>query len=254
MELKAKCLFLYGLEINNNNSSLDFKTTAMGSTLLATLTFGFYSLGDLMNEVVRAMKEVDPLNDFTYSIDRTVNGGLENRITLSTTTGSTLELLFATGPRTASTVATTIGFAVADYTGATSHISVASAGTVLVTEFTGYTYLGPEMFRDIRGTVNISTSGRKEAIVFQIQEFFQVMFKYEPESKVKTEWLDLVDWMIQQRGLEFTPEITSPSTFFNCTLERTDQNGKGLGMKWIEMLPNFPFFYQTGNLVFRIKE
>jgi hypothetical protein len=101
--------------------------------------------------------------------------------------------------------------------------------------------------------VNISANGDKEAIVFQIQEFWQVQFKYEPASRIASEWQPLMRWMIQQKLIEFTPHITAPTVFYEGTLESTGADGKGLSYKMTEMLPQFPFLFDTGLLTFRKK-
>ncbi len=80
-----------------------------------------------------------------------------------------------------------------------------------------------------------------------------MQFKYEPASAVNAGWDPLITWLIQQRNLEFTPEITSPTTFFECTLEKTGADGKGLSHMWKEMLPDFPGLYDSGLLTFRKK-
>lgn len=253
MALTGKSLFLYGFEVTENNRSIDFRRVGAGPELQATLTLGFYSLTSLATEIVRAMQEVDALNEYTVSVDRTLAGGTENRVTIATD-GAYLDLLFGSGSRAASSIASLIGFAASDRTGATSYEGTSSAGTTLQPEEFGYQYLDPDKYRKINGSVNISTSGVKESIVFQIQKFWQVQFKYEPETKVNTEWKDLMTWMIQQRRIEFTPNIGSPSTFFDGTLERTTADGQGLGYIMKEMLPQFPFFYDTGVLLFRQAE
>lgn len=250
MALRDKSLFLYGFEVTQFNSSIDFKAASLGPTLMATLTFGFYSLTSLMTEIKRAMQAADPANIYTVTADRTFSAGLQNRVTISTS-GSFLSLLFLTGPRTASTTAPLIGFAVADRTGSTSYTGTSSAGTVLVSELNGYNYLSPDFNHKIYGSVNISTSGVKEAVVFQIQKFLQVEFKYEPEAKWIVQWTPFMDWIIQQRLFEFTPEIKSPTVFYEVTLESSSADNKGLAFKPAEMLPNFPFNYQTGLLTFR---
>ncbi len=253
MALKAQSLFLYDFEVTENNRSIDFVRQSGGPEIQATLTLGFYSLSSLATEIVRAMQEVDTLNSYTVSVDRTLVSGTENRVTIATD-GIFLSLLFGTGTRVASSVALLIGFAASDRTGATSYLGIATSGTPLIPDQIGYSYLPPTLYRKINGSVNISTSGLKEAVVFQIQKFWQVNFKYEPEAKVITEWTDLMTWMIQQRRMEFTPEITSPTVFFEGTLERTTGDGKALGYIMREMLPQFPFFYETGIMLFRQSE
>lgn len=250
MALKDKSLFLYGFQVTDNNSSLDFKAASLGPTLLATLRLGYYSLTSLAQEIIRAMQTADPSNTYSVSVNRNVNGGLENRITISTS-GTFLSLLFFSGPRTGSTVAPLIGFNVADYTGFTTYTNAASSGTTLVTELRGYNYISVDEMQKVFGSVNVSASGNKETIVFQIQKFWQVEFKYEPKTKTDTSWKNLNAWMIQQRLFEFTPEISSPTVFYEGTLESTGDDGKGLGITMKEMLPQYPNQYQTGNMKFR---
>lgn len=255
MALRKKSIFLYGFEITSLNSSIDFKTAAVGPEYQATLRLGFYSLSGLLVEIKRSLSEADALNDFTASADRTFNSGLENRVTLgSPTAGVNFSLLFGTGLRVASSLAPTIGFIAVDRTGAASYQGTISSGTALAPEYVGYSYLGPDMMRNVFGALNISAGGIKEAIVWNVQKFFQMEFKYEPEAKVMTEWRDFMTWAIQQKPIEFTPDISFPAAIFDCTLESTDTNGKGLGYKMTEMLPDFPFNYRTGNMKFRVTE
>lgn len=248
MALKKKSLFLYGYEVTALNRSLDFKVNA-GPTRQATLRTGYYSLTSLLTEVVRALQSQEPLQTFAYSVNRSIAGNLENRVTLTIAAG-TLTLLFGTGPRVTSSIGPTLGFAVADVTGA-SLTGTSTTGTALQTELVGYNYLGPDFSRKVKGSVNISASGVKEAIVYEVQQFTQVEFKHEPEAKVMTEWRPMLEWMIKQRPFEFTPEFTSPNDIIEGTLERTQYDSNGLGYQMTEMLPDFPFYYRTGLMVFR---
>lgn len=253
MALRAQSLFLFGFEIDKNNSSLDFRSVNAGPIKMATLRVGFYSLTGLMKEIKRAMEAADPINEYAVTANRTINDGTENRVSIGTS-GTYLDLLFATGPRIASSVNLLIGFPSLDFSGLTSYTGTSSAGTPLISEYAPYNYVAPTMMRNVFGAVNIAADGTKEAIVWQIQKFFEMNFKFEPEAKVITEWTEFMTWAIQQKPLEYTPEITSPAVFFDCTLESTDRDAKGLGFKMKEQLPDFPFYYQTGILKFRLKE
>lgn len=252
MALKASSMFLYGLQVTPNNRSIDFKSSAMGPELRASLTLGYYSLTDLMAEIATQLHAADPHRVYTVTADRTFANGTQNRVTI-TTNGTFLSLLFASGSRSASTAAPLIGFSPVDQTGATTYTGTGSAGTVLVPTLTGYNYLSTDHNKKVFGSLNISTTGQKEAIVFQVQEFFQVQFKFEPSVKVTNEWVGLMVWMIQQRPLEFTPEITNPIAFYVCTLEKSSEDGKGLGYKFKEMLPDFPTLFDTNVMTFRKK-
>lgn len=252
MALKHKSLINYGLQIDQTNSSIDFKSSSGGPVFQASVPFGNYTLTGLAAAVGAAMGSADSLNTYTVTVDRTVSSGTQNRITIFTS-GSFLSLLFGTGPRAASTIAPEIGFTSADHTGSTSYTGTSTAGTILIPDYVGYSYLGPDFIRMVFGALNISARGDKEALVWSVQKFFQVEFRFEPEAKVIVQWQPLMTWAIQQKPMEFTPDITVPTTFYECTLESTDAEGKGLGYKMTEMLPDFPFNYRTGMLKFRQK-
>jgi hypothetical protein len=161
MALRNPSLFLYGFQVTPQNSSIDFRAVSLGPILQGTLNIGYYSLGSLLTELKRAMEAVDVSNIYTVTADRTISGGTQNRVTISTS-GGYLDLLFNSGPRASSSVAPLIGFAATDRTGATSYAGSLSAGTVLVPNFIGYNYLSPDFSRKIFGSVNVSASGLKE--------------------------------------------------------------------------------------------
>lgn len=253
MALSSKSLILYGFEITTLNRSLDFKNVGGGPELQATLTIGFYSLTELLDEIVRAMEAVDPGNLYFATVDRSVGGGLQNRVTIGTTTATTLQLLFGSGSRTGSSIRSLIGFNSSDYTGGLSYQGSSSAGTAFIPAYVGFNYLGPDNIMEVQGAVTISANGIKESLVYQIMEFIEVQFKYEPKSRLNSEWRPLVQWMIQQRAFEFTPEISSPTIFYEVTLENSTRGQKGMGFQLTEMLPSLPNHYETGKMVLRKK-
>lgn len=251
MALVGNSLFLFDLDITSSNRSLDFRAVSLGPIRMATLNLGSYSATDLLAEIKRAMEAADPTNTYTVTINRTLSGGTSNRITISTS-GAYLDLLFGTGPRVVTSVASTIGFAATDRTGATTYTGTTQAGTVLLPEMTGYSYLGPDFLQTNFGALSVTAGGQKEAVIWSIQRFIQVEFKYEPEMKVITEWAPFMGWAIQQKPFEFTPNVSFPTVVYKVTLESTSADGKGLGYKMAEMLPDFPFSYQTGMLKMRV--
>lgn len=252
MALQSKSKITYGIEINSLNSSIDFKNSGVGSPeFQATLTKGFYTLSDFATEVANQLNIADPSNTYACTVDRTTAGGLQNRITI-TTSDTSMKLLFGTGSRFGSSAGPTLGFLAADYTGANTYTGYTTCGTVLIPTLVGYNYLSPNFMKKAFGSINVSASGVKESIVFQIQEFLQVQFKYEQQTKVINEWTAFLTWAIQQKPIEFTPEISSPNSYYDVTLESTAQDGKGLAFQMTEMLPDFPFYYDTGLLKFRV--
>lgn len=252
MALRNQSLLLYNFSVDPSNSSLDFKNAPGGPVIMATLRLGFYSLSTLLDEIVRAMQSADPDNEYFVTADRTIGGGLQNRETISTA-GTHLDLLFGTGPRIATSIAPYIGFNNLDYTGALTYTGAFSAGVTLMPDYVGYNYLGPEFQPKNFGVVNVSTSGLKEAIVFALQNFIEVSYKLEPQSKWIAQWNPFLQWIIQQREFDFTPDYTDPNTFYSVTLEESEADGSGLAFKGTEMLPDFPFYYETGMMKFRIQ-
>lgn len=245
-------MFLFGLEVRADNQYLPFRASSGGPILNAQLALGFYSLTSLATQIQTAMRNADPYHTYIVSVNRSVAGGTQNRITISTT-GPYLDLLFSSAPLATSSCRDLIAFGIFDYTGNVSYTNGATTGSALVTEWYGNNYQPPEVFRKNFGTVNIATNGEKEAITWNIQRFIGVEFKYEPQAKALVDWQVLIDWMIQQKPFDFTPEITSPATVWEVTLEKSSDDGKGLGFNMKEMLPEFPFRYTTGPMTFRVR-
>jgi hypothetical protein len=251
MALKNKSLILYNYQVGSSNNAIDFVAVSLGPTLFATIPFGYYSLTSLLTAIALAMGKADTAHIYTVTADRTISSGAQNRITISTS-GTYLDLLFVTGPRSASTMAGLIGFS-GDQTGATTYTGTVTTGTSLIPALIGYNFTPPTLYNQIQGSVNISASGTKEAIVYQIQKFMKVQFKYETESNAINNWNPWWQWAIQQRPFDFTPDYTlAPTTFYQVTLEKTSQDSKGIGFLMPEMLPKFPFLYETGMIEMRV--
>lgn len=251
MALNSKSLFNYGIQVTNLNQNIDFVKELGGDTLTAQLNLGFYSPGGLAEQVALQLQSMDPDNVYTVTVDRTILGGTQNRITVSTS-GTYLELLFGTGPNTNTSAAGIMGFNSVDYTGSTTYTGAQTTGTVLIPDYIGYNYSDPDQAAKLFGAVNVSAAGIKEAVTFNTQFFIEVEFKYEPESRL-ADWKAFFIWAIQQRQFDFTPNISDPTLVYNSTLERTEYDDKGLGYKMKEMLSeSLPNFYSTGALVFRI--
>ena len=252
MALTDKSLLLWGLEVRADNQNLPFKAAALGPQLNAVLRVGYYSLTSLLAEIKAALQAADPAHTYTVTANRTVNANTENRITISTN-GTFLSLLFATGTTAASSCRDLIAFGIFDYTGNTSYTNGASTGDTIVTEWWGFNYQPPQVYKKNFGTVNVATSGEKEAITWTVQRFIGVEYRFEPQAKVLVDWQAWIDWAIQQKPFDFTPEIKSPTVVYDVTLEKSSEDGKGLGFNMREQVPQYPFRYSTGALTFRVR-
>ena len=254
MALKAKSLFLYGLEVTKNNRYIDFRVVPAEPIRTAVLPLGFYSLTSLTQAVVSALKGAAPAETFTCTANRTFNGGLENRVSMTAVTAAFFEVYFNTGANAATSARTLLGYSATDLTGALSYQGSSSAGVALSPSWWGKNFKPPEFYRKNFGTVNVSASGQKESIVFAIQRFIGVEFEHEPNSSAFAAWPPLINWLIQQRPFDFTPEIDQPTVVYQVTLESSPEDGKGLALQLKEMLPSKPFQWTTGPLVFRLIE
>lgn len=252
MALRNQSLFLFSYTVDPSNSSIDFRNAPGGPILQATIKLGFYSLSTLLTAIASALQTADPDNPYTATADRTIMGGTENRITISTG-GTHFELLFFSGPRVATSISPYIGFNSVDYTGSLTYTGSITSGVTLIPDYIGYNYVGPEFLQKNFGAVNISASGQKEAIVFSLQQFIKVRFKFEKQQRWISYWLPLIQWMIQQREFDFTPDYTQPNVFYSVTLESSDEDGKGLAFSPTEMLPDFPFYWDTGTMTLRVQ-
>ena len=251
MALSQPSLLLYGYTVQVSNQYIDFQAVSMGPVFTATLDQGNFSLTDLLANIVNAMGAVDGLNVYSATVDRSIAGGTQNRITISTN-GVYLKILFGTGAHALASIAPTIGFNQVDYSGQTSYSGSSTTGSSIIPTYFGYNWVAPTRNRKLFGAVNVSASGVKQAVVFQLQQFFRVEFRFESASRVDSLWQPFFDWASQQNTLEFTPDITSPSIFYQCTLESTEEAGDGLGWEMKEQLPEFPNLFQTGALEFRV--
>lgn len=253
MALKNPSLFLYGLQITVNNQNITFgtnsgETPGSGTARTAIIPVGYYSLTGLAIAVAQAITNADPTHVYSCTVDRTNSGGTQNRVTIATT-NTYLSIYFNTG--SVSNPATLLGFTGADLTGATSYTGSASAGTVLIPNQIGYSFLPTQAMQKNFGSLNVSASGLKESITFALQSFWQVQFKYIPEATMEASWLPLVQWLIQQREVDFTPDITAPTTVYTGTLE-DPQNG--LEFNFTEHLSEgLPFEYATPLMKFRVR-
>lgn len=252
MALSSLSLLNFGIQVTSLNANLDFKASVLGPELNAVLHVGFYSPQTLCDAIIEAMQAQDSVNTYTATVTRNIMGGTQNRITIGTT-GTFLSLLFGTGTNFASSMASLAGFNASDYTGSTSYTGSQSTGSILIPQFFGYNYLDDLNQRKVFGAVNVSAAGIKESVVFNIQKFIDVEYKYEPKSRL-LEWVNFWNWAIQQRPFDFIPEVTNPDRNFSVTLEKSPYDSKGLGFQMKEMLPNFPGLYTTGPLNFRIIE
>ncbi len=251
MALSNPGLFLYGYTIDSTNALLDFQAVSLGPQITASLTYGYYSLTTLLDEVARAMNAADTDNVYTATADRSLSGGVQNRVTIATD-GAFLSLLSHTG--TNGGPWTTLGFTTAsDKTGATTYTGSATTGTGFQPVYIPYNFLSPDQIQLPTAITNISTSGNKETVIYSIQKFWQMQCKYISAYEKTLNFEPMLQWLMQGRLVEYTPDVASSTTFYEGWMESNPGAQNGLGYFLKEMLPDFPNVYDTGLLKFRVR-
>lgn len=213
MGLYNQCLITFNIQVTPNNRSLDFLTSFGGLEKQATLRVGLYSLTTLAAEINRAMSVADPNFTYTVSFDRSVSGGTQNRITISTS-GGFLELLLGSGTRAASSIATLVGYSATDKTGATSYTGVTSCGTILIPSYPPQDYQPIGSIHDSRRATNDSTSGKIETVSFAY--FRNFMFKIKWIQENTSEYYNFQNfhiWLLRGGPIEFSESIADANTY-----------------------------------------
>lgn len=248
--------FCYGFDITPFNQYINFKIASLGPVLTAVLPVGNYTCTQFMAAVVAAISQVDQINTYSVTLNRNVNGGTANRMTISTS-GTFLSLLFGSGPNAATSPAPLMGFTQADQVGGTMYTGTLNAGILLTPNFPTYNYNGPNNVVEQDGVKNVSATGIKETLVFAKMKFFKGMWQYitdQDGSGQLTAWQNFLQYATQQLQFEFQPSINEdPTLFYECTLESTPEDGNGMKYELKQMLQMQMYrFYGTGDLKFRI--
>lgn len=206
-----QCSINFGIEITPLNRSIDFRIVSMGVEKQATLQVGLYNLTTLKTEIQRAMTAADPTNTYTVTIDRSVSGGTQNRLTIATS-GAYLDLLFATGTRAASSSASLLGYTATDKTGATSYVGASTVGTLLVPTYPPQEIQPLGTIHDALRVENESTSGVIETVSFTTFRNFEFRLRWIEEGSSEFTTLQAYHiWLLRGGPIEFIEKITNTS-------------------------------------------
>lgn len=256
MAQNDRALFLYGMDVTQNNKYINFRATFGGPELTATLTVGNYTMTELLFEIKKQMELVSPAFTFSWTIDRTISSGTSNRIHV-TTSSAYFDLLFGSGTNSANSPAGLLGFMATDYTGAVSYTGFQGSGSILVPEFPTLDYLSPDSLVTQDGAKNVSAAGIKETLVFSQMKFMQGQWKWITNYGNRTQytqWVAFMKYATRQLKFEFTPSINEDvNAFYKVTLESTPEDGNGLGYRLVQMRGDGLYrFYDSGLLKFRV--
>lgn len=248
--------FLYGYDVNDFNKYINFQKVSLGPVLTATMNIGNYTATQFMAEVKRAMEFIDGTNLYTLTLNRTINSGRSNNMTISTS-GSFLSILFNTGANAATSPRDLMGFAHTDLTGSTTYTGGFQSGTIWIPQFATWNYLSPDEMVEQDGVKNVTSTGIKETLVFAQMSFFQGEWRYITDndgSFQKTQCENYLKYATKQLKFEYAPSINEdPTHFFQATLESTPADGNGLKYR-LEQMNKVGLYrvYQTGIMKFRV--
>ena len=251
MALKDKSLFTWGIQVHSLNCYLPFKNSSGGAEIDAVLNLGFYTLTTLATEIARAMNAADSTNTYGCTVDRTYSNNTQNRLTISTS-GSYLKILFGTSSFAWQSITNLVPFGNSDLTGATSYTSTGTTGTSFQTSWYGKNYQPPTLNLKVIGVKNMAADGTVETVWWSQQQLIQVEFQYEAQAYALATWQPFLSWIVRGRPVDFTPETNVPATVYSVTLDKSNADGKGLGIQMKEMIPDYPLLYTTGPLDFRL--
>lgn len=108
--------------ISSTNNKIDFKESGGGGELTATITSGTYTATTLATEIKAQMESAGAE---MYTVSQSSSTGA---FTISTG-GAYLDLLFNTGTNAVNAIASSIGFAASDYTGALTYTGTTAIHT-----------------------------------------------------------------------------------------------------------------------------
>lgn len=242
--------FYFGTEVTLTNFYLNFDEG--GSELTAILRRGYYSLTDFAAEIARAMTEAGG-QTYSVSVNRST------RVLTISASGS-FSLLITSGTNVGQDIFSLAGFSGVDVTG-TSLSGGSGAGYEYIPQFRLQDYVKPGQRQEtIDSTINETGSGRIEIVKFGLRSFIEMNIRFitsvcqggaienNPEGYEDAEFF--MTELIKRGDIEFMPDRNDTSTFYEISLDSTEQDSKGLKFKLTE--EPVQDYYKTGKLVFRI--
>lgn len=252
--ITTRSAFVYVSEITtlNNTISLDEGT----GDFSVSITSKTYSLTDLLSAVSAALNAGSGAGiTYTVTIDRSTR--------FVTIAGdASFDLNFLSG---GASLASTLGFAAVDLTGASSYTGTSAAGSAYFPQFRlqGFVDFDDDQASN-QAAVNESATGVTEVVKFGDRNLMSADIQYANDkthplgdeiTTNNTGVADLRSFMrfaITKGDMEFVPDITSASSFTKCILESTPESRTGTRYVLKEQFARgLGTYFNTGRLVFR---
>lgn len=255
MSLTTFSSFYYGYDITPDNNFLPFDEGS--GELNAELAIGSFTLTEFASAIADAMT-IAGTQVYTATVDRATR-----IITISSIANFTL--LAGTGTTVPVSCFSLAGFTSSNKTGAATYAAQNPSGFEYRPQFILQNHIATSDWKSASSsTVNKTASGRVELIKFGDEQFMQCNIKYstnltqpsgspiENQASGVTNLIAFMDWCRDKKPLEYMPDRATPATFEKMILESTPFSKDGTGYKLKEMYDmKLPFYFETGDLVFR---
>jgi hypothetical protein len=253
MSLKTYSGFIYGHDITDTNSWLDF-TEGAGPELSTEVAIGSYTLDDFVNAVLNALNGEGAL-DYTATINRATR-----KVTISAS--GTFGLLVTTGTHTGISAFSLLGFT-ANKTGSSSYTSDVESGLFYEPQYKLQRFVTFEDNVEFAQTsVNTSASGLVEVVSFGQNQFMECNITYATDitgqGAIKnnvngvSDLRAFMNYLIRKKPIQFIPDIDTPSAYYDCLLEKTTSSSNGTGFQLYELYGRgLANYYETQTLTFR---
>lgn len=251
--------FYYGISVTTDNKWFDFDEGS--GELNAEIPVGDYTLETLADAVETALNAV---GDDTY----TVTVVRSTRIMTISSTG-TFSVLISTGTNTGSGIYSLLGISdVVDIGAAATCVSDVAIGSSYTPQYKLQDYISHEDMRKLRNaTRNKSAGGQVEVQSFGTDRMFQFSIKFATDiwqpsggpitndSSGVSKLRSFMQSAITQTIIQFMPDSSDSSTYYNVYLESTGYDSNGLGYQLQEQYGRgLVGYFETGLLTFRILE
>ena len=255
MTIKTYSAFGYGHQIIVENNFLPFSENGVDE-LVGELRLEGYTIGDLADEMARAMNEVGTLN-YTASLDR--NTGL---ITIAG--DSNFYLYVTSSSLSGASVYPILGFT-SERSGSDTYEGNSRSGSIFYPQFYLQKYVDFVDFQSpTSSTISESATGKIQVVKYQDVNYMECNITLQtniPQSKDSIirnangydELLAFMQYAVLKQPLEFYPNADDlEENVTECLLESTSTDSKGTGFKLIELYSRgFAEWFETGTIKFR---
>jgi len=257
MSLTTHSKFYYVEEITEENFNIEFDEG--GSTLIAEIPVGSYTLTELTNAMAAAMTAAGG-QTYTGAFNRTTRK-------ISISAASNFSVHVESGIVLDTCVYSLIGW-LTDRAAGTTYLGDEEAGIEYSTQFILQSYVSEEDYQQAaEATINKSASGRVEVVSFGTEKFYEMDFKFitniaqasgspiRNRAEGVDDFRDFVRHLTGKLPVEFMPDEGDVDTYVKLILDTTPLDSKGAGYKLKELYDKgLPGYFESGVFKFRVQD